>query len=173
MAEEEEVKSNKGGKGLIIAIAGIVVLLVIVIAIVVVLLLGGGEEKSQEGVQEAPQEMQKSRKSQAMKSDLAKPGPIFAIPQPFIANLMGDNGRRYIKTSISLELSVPEMQKEITAKLPIIQDTINKILSSKTFLEISSPKGKLKLQEEIAQEINAYMSDGYIKSVFFTEFVIQ
>ena len=86
---------------------------------------------------------------------------------------MGQNGRRYVKAQIALELSSPELQKEVTTKILLIKDTIIRVMSSKTFEEISTPKGRDKLKEEIMQEINTYMVDGYIKSILFSEFIIQ
>ena len=173
---EEEVKEEKkkGGKGLIIAIVGILVLLIVAVVVLVFIFLGGKEQPPAEGGDTAHQ-TQKEAPAHAnnARSDFAKMGPVFAIPEPFIVNLMGQNGRRYLKTSISLELSTPEFQKEVTSKLALIKDRISQILSSKTFEEISTPKGKDKLKEEILQELNSYMVDGYFKSVLFTEFVIQ
>ncbi|MCE3047682.1 flagellar basal body-associated protein FliL [Helicobacter kayseriensis] len=166
---EEVSTEKKGNKGLLIAIIGFLVVLIVAIVVVVILLLGGEKETEQAPAQKA----QKERPKVEERSDYARPGPIFAIPESFVVNLMGQNGRRYAKASISLEMSSPELQKEITAKLPLIKDTIIRTLSSKTFEEISTPKGKDKLKEEITQELNAFMLDGYIKSIFFTEFVIQ
>lgn len=173
---EEEVKEEKkkGNKGLIIAIIGILVLLIVAVVVLVFIFLGGKEQPPAEGegghqtTKEAP-----AHASGGARSDFAKMGPTFAIAEPFVVNLMGQNGRRYLKASVVLELSAPELQKEIDTKLPLIKDRIGQILSSKTFEEISTPKGKDKLKEEILQEINSFMVDGYIKSVLFPEFIIQ
>lgn len=165
---EEEKTEKKGGKGLIFILIGVLVVLIILIAVVVILLLGGSEEKAQE-----TPKAETSKERNVGNSDYAKPGPIFPIPEPFVVNLVGQNGRRYAKTTIALEMSSPELQKEITAKIPLIKDTIIRVLSSKTFEDISTPKGKERLKEEITQELNTFMVDGYIKSVFLTEFVIQ
>lgn len=165
MSEEETEK--KSGKGLLFVIIGVVLILIVAIAVVVILLLGSdGEEK----VESAPRP---AAKEKTANSDYAKPGPIFSIPEPFVVNLVGQNGKRYAKTSVALEMSSPDLQKEITAKVPLIKDTIIRILSSKTFEDISTAKGKERLKEDITQELNAFMVDGYIKSVFLTEFVIQ
>lgn len=168
MSEEEEKSEKKGGKGLIFVLIGVLVVLIIVIAVVVILLLGGKEEKTEEGNKTTA-----NKERNMANSDYAKPGPIFAIPEPFVVNLVGQNGKRYAKTSIALEMSSPDLQKEITAKIPLIKDTIIRVLSSKTFEDISTAKGKERLKEEITQELNAFMVDGYIKSIFLTEFVIQ
>lgn len=173
---EEEVKEEKkkSNKGLIIAIVGILVLLIVAVVVLVFIFLGGKEQPPAEGegghqtTKEAP-----AHANGAARSDFAKMGPTFVIPEPFVVNLMGQNGRRYVKASIALELSSPELQKEVTTKLLLIKDTIIRVMSSKTFEEISTPKGRDKLKEEILQEINSYMVDGYIKSVLFSEFIIQ
>lgn len=167
MAEEEKAE-KKSSKGLIFILIGVFVVLIIVIAVVAILLLGSSEEK----VEEVPKPPVNKEKNTGG-SDYAKPGPIFPIPDPFVVNLVGQNGKRYAKTSIALEMSSLELQKEITAKLPLIKDTIIRVLSSKTFEDISTPKGKERLKEEITQELNTFMVDGYIRSIFLTEFVIQ
>lgn len=166
---EEEKTEKKGGKGLIFVLIGVLVVLIIVVAVVVILLLGGTEEKTQESSAKPVANKERNTGN----SDYAKPGPIFAIPEPFIVNLVGQNGRRYAKTTIALEMSSPELQKEVTAKIPLIRDTIIRVLSAKTFEDVSTSKGKERLKEEITQELNTFMVDGYIKSVFLTEFVIQ
>lgn len=168
MAEEVSTE-KKGGKGLLIAIIAILIILIIAIVLVFFLLGGDKEKENLHEANQAPRQTQ----SKSIRTDYAKPGPIFAMPTPFVANLTGQNGRRYAKVAISLELSSNELQKEITAKLPLIQDTIIRIISSKSFEEIATTKGKNKLKEELLQEINTFMLDGYIKSIFFTEFVIQ
>lgn len=166
---EEEIKEQKSGKGLLIAVIGILVILIIAIVAAFIFLLSGNEKETTQ----SKNMQQEQTQSRHIQSDYAKPGPIFPIPEPFIANLIGQNGRRYAKISISLEMSTPELQKEINVKLPLIKDTIIRVLSSKTFEEISTPKGKDKLKTELLQELNAFMLDGYIKGIFFTEFVIQ
>lgn len=172
---EEEVKEEKkkSNKGLIIAIIGILVLLIVAIVILVFIFLGGKEQPSAEGEGTHQSAKEAPAHSNGARSDFAKMGPVFVIPEPFVVNLMGQNGRRYVKASIALELSAPELQKEVTAKLFLIKDTIIRVMSSKTFEEISTPKGRDKLKEEILQEINSYMVDGYIKSILFSEFIIQ
>lgn len=50
---------------------------------------------------------------------------------------------------------------------------IIRILTSKTLEEISSKKGKQKVSDQIMDTLNAMISDGQIKGIYFTEFVIQ
>lgn len=47
-------------------------------------------------------------------------------------NLVSQNGRRYLKVSISLELSNEKLLNEVKVKDTAIKDTIIEILSSKS-----------------------------------------
>ena len=67
----------------------------------------------------------------------------------------------------------PNTQPELDKLKPAIRDLIIRILSSKTVPEISTSKGKEKLKQEIAKQINAILSTGEIRHVYFTAFVIQ
>ncbi|RDU68135.1 flagellar basal body-associated protein FliL [Helicobacter cholecystus] len=173
MAEEEIKEEKKSNKGLIIAIVGILVLLILAIVIIVFIFLGGSKEAPAEGEASQTKESTEQQRGVTQRSDFVKLGPTFVIPEPFVVNLMGQNGRRYVKAQIALELSSPELQKEVTTKILLIKDIIIRVMSSKTFEEISTPKGRDKLKEEIVQEINTYIVDGYIKSILFSEFIIQ
>jgi flagellar FliL protein len=91
----------------------------------------------------------------------------------FTINLKSDNGRRYLKTTISLELEGEELPLLLDSKIPILRDRIIRILSSKTFDEITSKKGKSKIEEQILEVLNQMINKGNITSIYFTEFVIQ
>ena len=94
--------------------------------------------------------------------------------EQFIVNLVSTGGgKRYLKTSIALEMSIAEMQPELDSKVDILRDTIITILSDKTFEEIQTTRGKQKLKEEILARINEFLVDGRIVNVFFTDFVVQ
>ena len=104
---------------------------------------------------------------------LFRSGPMYPLDQ-FIVNLMtSGGGKRYLKTSIALELSIVEMQTELDTKRDILRDVIISILSSKTFEEVQTAKGKQKLKEEIMERLNEFLVDGRIANMFFTEFVVQ
>ena len=92
----------------------------------------------------------------------------------FIINLLASGGgKRYLKTSIALELSIAEMQMELDNKRNVLRDTVITILSSKTFEEVQTAKGKQKLKEELMERLNEFLVDGRIMNIFFTEFVVQ
>ncbi|RDU58020.1 flagellar basal body-associated protein FliL [Helicobacter sp. MIT 99-5507] len=99
-------------------------------------------------------------------------GSIYQLDQ-FIVNLLAQSGRRYLKTTISLEMTNPELQNEIVTKLPAIRDTIIDVLSSKSLEEVSTTRGKEKTKEEIVQRLNEFLVDGKIRNIFFVDYAIQ
>ena len=91
----------------------------------------------------------------------------------FTVNLKSDAGRRYLKVTLSLEVSGEELSLELDAKSAVLRDRIIRILTSKTLEEISSKKGKVKVTNQIMDTLNSIIVDGSIEGIYFTEFVIQ
>ena len=91
----------------------------------------------------------------------------------FVVNLLSESGNRFLKVAVDLELSDAKLQPEMDQKKSLVRDIIIRTFSSKTFEEISTLKGKDKLKEEVLNKINENLSDGYIKNIYFTDFVVQ
>lgn len=181
MAEEEESKTSKleslkQNKMILFIIIGVVALLLIILIVVAILVLSGGDNTEPDLAQGAPQAQQSaaSRASTANpSSNLLSIGSIFPMDQ-FIVNLLASGGgRRYLKASVALELSIPELQAELETKRDVLRDTVITVLSSKTFEEVQTTKGKQNLKEEIIDRINEFLVDGRVVNMFFTEFVVQ
>ncbi|MDA3966409.1 MULTISPECIES: flagellar basal body-associated protein FliL [Helicobacter] len=183
MAEEEQeskeskLSALKQNKMILFVIIGVVVLLLIVLILVAVLIFSGGNEEEMQAQATAPTEQLQSASNRGSaanpNSSLLSIGTMYPVDQ-FIVNLMSSGGgKRYLKTSIALELSVSEMTAELDTKRDIIRDVLITILSSKTFEEVQTSKGKQKLKEEIIERLNEFLVDGRVANVFFTEFVVQ
>jgi len=167
--EEEEKPEKSGGNNLIlIIIVVLLVLLLIVGGVVAYLMLSGDDEENPEAVKQEKVEKKKSHK----KVDDLTVGPMYPLDK-FTVNLLSQNGSRYLVAKIDLEQENPEMTPELDSKVSLIRDIIISILSSKTVEEISTPKGKEKLKEEIIDQINKYLEDGEVKRIYFTNFIIQ
>lgn len=180
MAEEEVKEGKEGGKKksiVLFIIIGVVVMLLLIGGILAVVFMSGDDQpptpipqsvgKEDTGVGATP-----SGANRASRSSLLTVGPMYPLDQ-FIVNLMSQGGRRYLKTTITLEMSDEAMTAEIEKKHAIIRDLIIGVISSKTVEEISTIKGKDKLKDELVSTINEVLTDGYIKNMFFTDFVIQ
>lgn len=179
MTEEEEKKGSKleglkQNKMLLFIIIGVAALLLIILIVVAVLIFSGGDEEAGANPA-APQAQSAANKGSAANpnSNLLSIGPMYPLDQ-FIINLLASGGgKRYLKTSIALELSIAEMQVELDNKRNVLRDTVITILSSKTFEEVQTAKGKQKLKEELMERLNEFLVDGRIMNIFFTEFVVQ
>ncbi len=185
MAEEESTEENsapaekKSSNMLMIIIIVVLILIIIIGAVVAVLLMGGDDEAAQ--VNNAPQAKERSVSKQHRSSSgssyndsrqLSDIGILYPL-DTFTVNLKSDAGRRYLKVTMSLELEGEELSLELDNKSPVLRDRIIRILTSKTLEEISSKKGKQKVSDQIMDTLNAMISDGQIKGIYFTEFVIQ
>ena len=176
--EESAPKEKKSGNMLMIIIIVVLILIILGGAVVAILLMGDDEETTIET--SAPQAKEKSVKrttssSNAAFSDSRKLSEI-GIMYPldtFTVNLKSDAGKRYLKVAMSLELEGEELSLELDANSAVLRDRIIRILTSKTLEEISSKKGKQKVSMQVMDTLNAMISDGEIKGIYFTEFVIQ
>lgn len=99
-------------------------------------------------------------------------GPIFSL-ETFIVNLADKGGNRYLRVTMDLELGNPEMESEVSQRLPQVRDSILMILPTKRFEDISTAQGKTALRDEIMETMNAYLLKGKITNIYFKEFVVQ
>jgi flagellar protein FliL len=184
MAEEENTEEapaqeKKSGKMLMIIIIVVLVLIIIIGAVVGVLLMGDDEEMTS---QPAPQVKERSMSQSSSRPSsssgyedsrkLSEIGILYPL-DTFTVNLKSDAGRRYLKVTMSLELAGDELSLELDAKTPVLRDRVIRILTSKTLEEITSKKGKQKVSAQIMDTLNSMISDGEIRGIYFTEFVIQ
>jgi flagellar protein FliL len=113
-----------------------------------------------------------------------------------IINLAQNGGNKYIRIDVVLEFAQPieptpakkaassegdtaavtaatELTNEINARLPMVNDTVITLLSSKTFDELYTSTGKEALRGELMQKLQAMMPEYKIIGVYFTEFVVE
>jgi flagellar FliL protein len=186
MAEKEEVteeesapKEKKSSNMLMIIIIVVLILIIIAGAVAAVLLMGGDDEVTQNAQAPQVKEQSVSQSTSHATNDaynntrkLDQIGTLYPL-DTFTVNLKSDSGRRYLKVTMSLELEGDGLSQELDAKSAVLRDRIIRILSSKTLEEISSRKGKEKVSQQIMDTLNAMLSNGKIKGIYFTEFVIQ
>jgi flagellar FliL protein len=99
-------------------------------------------------------------------------GVMFPL-DAFIVNLAGDNGKRYLRTTIQLELAEGQTAETVNQRLAKVRDVILMILPTKEFEEIRSVEGKTALRQEILQQLNTLLAAEVVANLYFTEFVIQ
>ena len=107
-----------------------------------------------------------------------------------IINLVDPTGRRYIRLTVVVEFApdnpeyaaLPEEEKtayltefedKLNARLPIMDDTVITLLSTKTYEDLYTADGKERLRMEIMGVLTNKLPDLHIISIYFTEFVVQ
>jgi len=93
--------------------------------------------------------------------------------EPFVVNVTGDGYSRFLKVKIELEAGSMDLKTELDARLSQVRDALIVLLSSKQLSDITDFEGKALLKEDILQRVNDVLVTGEVKSVLFTEFVVQ
>ncbi len=147
--------------------------LIIIIAAALVILGAGayfgmdmffGEATPEEAVEQA-----KAAKAKEDKEPLT----VLAL-EPFIVNLADPSGKRYLKLSLTIDCKSEDTKTLLEGKMPIIRNDLLLLLTSKSFADISSMDGKIRLRNEVLLKINAALGGtGEVHAVYFTEFVVQ
>lgn len=71
----------------------------------------------------------------------------------FTANLIHEEGDRYLQVAISLKLTKPELEEKIKASSPEILHRVNMLLQSKSPSELATLEGKENLASDIKAQV--------------------
>ncbi|WP_331773871.1 flagellar basal body-associated protein FliL [Sulfurospirillum sp. 1612] len=170
--QDTEVQKKSGGNLVLIIVIVLLLLLLIGGGLLTYFLLSGSDENTAANTQNTMQQSKQMRTNPKRSTNYMTVGPMYPM-SAFVVNLLSENGSRFLKTTIDLEMDKSELSAELDKKKPLIRDIIIRVLSSKTFEEVSTMKGKDKLKDEIVNKINDVLADGHIKNIFFTDFVVQ
>ncbi len=170
--EEEIVEKKSGGNMVLILIVVLLVVLLVGGGLAAFFLLGSDDEAIRLQPQQSSQSKPSKRKASRRSSDYLTIGPMYPMSQ-FVVNLLSEGGGKYLKVVLDIELDEEDLASEMDMKKSLIRDIIIRSLSSKTFEEVSTMKGKDRLKDEIVNNINDVLADGQISNIFFTDFVVQ
>lgn len=114
-------------------------------------------------------------KDSSKKETAVKEQPTAAVwaMEPFIVNLVDNNGERYLKIAIELEVSDKSIIPELNRLKPKLRDNTLDLLTAKSYRDLVDMVGKQRLRDEIMMRLNSFLTGGRIVKVYFTEFVIQ
>ncbi|HEY7492892.1 MAG TPA: flagellar basal body-associated FliL family protein [Candidatus Tectomicrobia bacterium] len=93
--------------------------------------------------------------------------------QPFVVNLSGDDGHRFLRLVLALEVKDEKTKAEIDKRLPHLRHRLVFLLTGKTFADIGSAQGKYQLQTEINKALNETLGAPLVRKTYFTEFIVQ
>ena len=147
-------------------------LLAFVTAAGVIFLLNLGNVEAQEKVVEEEKAEEKTSSEEPKPVKKVKKDLMFHL-DPFIVNLAKSRGSRFLKATVSLEMSSPEVRLELKKNIQKITDSVLLLLSTKVFEDVYSVQGKFTLKGEITTRVNQFLTKGQVKGAYFTEFIIQ
>lgn len=166
MAEKKEDQAPSGGSNK--------KLFIIIGAVVLLLLIGGGIAGFIFLKKEPPPE-EMDPGQQVPVPDLtpqAEIGPMVNIDE-FIVNIISADTPHYVKASLTVELNNEEVQAEVEQRMPQVRDAILLLIGNKTYEELQDLQGKRQLKAELTSRINSFLRSGKVKSIYFTNFVVQ
>lgn len=99
-------------------------------------------------------------------------GTMWSI-DPFIVNLADNQGERYLKVVMQLEVTDSMVSVQLEQLKPKLRDNVMDLLTAKSYAELMGSGGKQRLRDEIVLRLNSFLTKGGIVRVYFTEFVIQ
>ena len=143
-------------------------LVVFVVVAGLIFLLNQGTLEAQEEVEK----VEEKTSSEEPKLIKKKKSLMFHL-DPFIVNLAKSGGNRFLKVTVSLEMSSPDVRFELKKNIKKITDSILLLLSTKVFKDVYSVQGKFTLKSEITTRTNQFLTKGQVKGAYFTKFIIQ
>lgn len=165
-------------------------LLIIIVAAVLLLVIAGGgaafmllkkepHDDDEEAAEESAKPNKKDKKGEAQPS-------IFLNLETFTVNLIPETGDQYLQVIISLEIADATVEPLLKGQMPKIRNNIMLLLSSQKASQLLPKEGKEKLAADLKIEINnileppkknkkgqVVITEGPVKSVLFTSFIIQ
>lgn len=106
-----------------------------------------------------------------------KVGPMYSF-EPFIVNVAGTNGTRYLKASLRVECADRKASSDIARAEYVVRDAILEVLSAQTLEDLTDVSRRNVVRQQVAAAIERVLSGGKqestrLKGVYFVEFVIQ
>jgi flagellar protein FliL len=146
--------------------------------------------KSSEVTPAASSSESTAKKSSPAEESTVTPGQgIMVDTSTKIVNLAEPGGKKFIRVTATLEFAPPEgyaalteeektaklaaFMTEINSRIPVLDDTIVTLLSSKDFQSVYTTEGKDTLRTEIMDAVNTRLPEYKVIYVYFKEFVMQ
>jgi flagellar FliL protein len=99
-------------------------------------------------------------------------GPVVAL-DPFVVNLDEPGTSRYLKMSIQLEVSNPDVEAAIEKNKQLVRDDVLSYLSSLHVRDTLGSDGKDHIRRDLMTALDKDLGAGRVHRMFFNEFVVQ
>jgi len=99
---------------------------------------------------------------------------LIPLSKEILTNIAQDDGGfHYIKVSVVFEVSDGNAAKIIDSETPRIRDEIISIFKGTKVMELSTPGGVEQVKFRIVQKLNSVLPANIIKTILFTDMVVQ
>lgn len=109
--------------------------------------------------------------------EASKPPIYLPLEPPLVVNFDRQGEVGYLQAGIQLMARQRSVIHAAQENLPMIRNNLLLLLSSQSYKELSSRKGKEHLRQETLDEVNRVLDQvhapGHIEAVYFTAFVMQ
>ena len=166
-AGQNEKKEKAPKKSLFLGIT----ILVNTLAMIAVVYLVMVKRTEKQGTLSMEEIVEGAGEDQATANAAGTAGGIVIPLDHFLVNLSGELGHKIFKVKMEFDVDSSDVQDEIDKRMPRIRDIIIILLSSKNYSQVSTPKGKEKLKEEIRDTVNSFLRKGKVNKVLFTKFI--
>lgn len=99
-------------------------------------------------------------------------GPLLSMDE-LLVNVAGSKGRRFCRASLTLEMEGKELPEKAEEWMPKFRGKVIDLLSTKDMDQLTAPGARDSLKVEILRTLNADVSGGQFRDLFFTEFLVQ
>lgn len=170
-SKDIEGKENGGGKKKLI---------IIIVALVVLLLGGAAAAYFLMGGEDVP--AGDAAAATGEKAKLVEPveegDPLYLDMQPkFVVNLPPGGPAGMLQIAVSVYTRQQPVADFISANDPLFRHHLNNLFESQSSAELLTLEGKQKLQQKVQEVLNSKLQELHqpagVKSVYFTEFVLQ
>ncbi len=98
-------------------------------------------------------------------------GPTYELGE-YTVNMTGASRYNFLQTTIVIEISEEEVIEEIEERSPQVQDRMISVLRNISDEDLDEP-GVPEVKQSIKDVLNDIVSAGEVRSVWFTDFVVQ
>lgn len=107
-------------------------------------------------------------------ADAVKPGEgeVYLV-EDLLVNPTGTSGKRYLSTSLGLEVGSEEALEKLRSRDLQVRDLLISVLSARTVSELTNPTERENMRREIQQRLEAMLNGEKLAAVYFVDYVMQ
>ena len=180
----EPAKPSGGGRKMVPMLVAVLVVLALQagLAVGVVRFLGISDRAPKKAVHAKVEDSDSAADGEGDGEDeeAKKPKKLECLEKPLskTVTVAGTEAKRYLKASLCLEYDAEkykDMPKSIEPQMMRVEATVNRILSSATFAQVSDPKAQDSLAKQMGVDINKMLKPEKIQihAVLVTEWLVQ